>query len=171
MKELVLTLPSNSSDLWSEQIGILVINDQYEMLLHKHSPGVTRRAVWETPFLLPRNITRGNPYDDAHLFLTNLGIDGELHEAFISPPTSRQATLANINHLIIALTSAKTTDLVTQHTTSQCIAFDQVIHDAHEHPESYALWFRNSLDGVALYLKNLLKQSRLRMPEQQVELS
>ncbi len=171
MKKLVLTIPSNSSELWLNDIGILVINDQYEMLLHKISPTTAHHAVWETPYFLRHNTRLGNPYDAAHLFLTNLGIHGELHEAFTPSPIHRQAKLIHINHLIIALTSAKTTDLLTQNTASQCISFDHVIHDAHEHPESYALWFRNSLDGVALYLKNLLKQSRLPIPQQQVELS
>jgi hypothetical protein len=168
MNDVVLTvLPGNSDELWLlEHVGILIINDQHELLLHKRTPSITTRPIWESPYLLQRNTIAEKPYDAASRFLANLGVEGELHEAFTSMPKRPHTATKIVGHLIIALTSAEVTQQLTKQSASKCVAIEHVIADAHEHPEHYAQWFRNSLDGVSLYLKNLLKQSRLPLQEQ-----
>ncbi len=173
MKEVVLAVIARDGEdaLMHENIGILVINNQSEMLLHKTQSTKPHHYVWEPPHLLQHDPLIEKPCDAAERFLVAVGIDGEVHEAFMSYSMDSMGSLKKIDHLIIALTSVKSTELLKQKTAGECVPFDYVLHDAHEHPDCYAWWFRESLDGVALYLKNLLKQSKLLSPHKQAELS
>lgn len=159
-KELAHILRSSEDE---EYIGILVINDQRKILLHK-SP------QWESPYVLSHNPVLAKPREVAHHFLTALTIEAELHEAFISPTARTFGITHHIDHLIIALTAAENTERLQQTTASVWVSFDFALRDAHEQPDAYAPWLRESIDGVALYLKNLLKQSKL-LAVQQAELS
>ena len=147
-----------------EHIGILVINDQRKILLHK-SP------IWESPYVLSHNPALTKPREVAHHFLATLTIEAELYEAFISPAARNSTTKHHVDHLIIALTSTHNSELLKQTTASVWLSFDFVLRDTHEHPDTYMPWLRDSLDGVALYLKNLLKQSKLLAVQQLAELS
>lgn len=157
-KELAHVLRTSEHEAY---IGILVVNDQREILLHQTSE-------WESPYLLTHNPTTTKPGEVAHHFFATLAIEADIHEAFISSPLSNSS---NICHLIIALTSTQNTNLLKQKTAGACVSIDYLLYHVHDYPQKYANWLRESLDGVALYLKNLPKQSTLLAMQQQVELS
>ncbi len=159
-KELAHVLRSSENE---EYIGILIINDQGKILLHK-------APQWETPYVLSHNPVLVKPREIAHHFLMALGIEAELHEAFISLAPHTLDITHRVDHLIIAITTTENTEHLKQITASVWLPFEFVIDDAHEQPDTYAPWLRDSIDGVALYLKNLLKQSKL-LAVQQAELS
>ncbi|MBM3893656.1 hypothetical protein FJ365_04640 [Candidatus Dependentiae bacterium] len=159
-KELAHVLRSSENE---EYIGILIINDQRKILLHK-SP------QWESPYVLSHNPVLAKPREVAHHFLTALAIEAELYEAFISPAKHTLDIMHHVDHLIIAIINTETTEHINQITPSVWLPFEFVIHDVHEQPDTYAPWLCDSIDGIALYLKNLLKQSKL-LAVQQAELS
>ena len=147
-----------------ETIGILVINNQREILLHK-------TPYWQSPYVLSHNPALAKPREVAYHFMATLMIETEIYEAFITPTNRSKSLNNNIDHLIITLTSMHHNDLLKQTTAGVWLPFDFALRDAHERPDAYAEWLHKSLDGVALYLKNLLKQSKLLAVQQQVELS
>jgi hypothetical protein len=146
-------------------VGILIINVHGEILLHKKQLTTTDLILWETPYLLQHAYEEQPPLT-AKRFLDQHGLSGTLHEAFAV--TSQQT----IRRLIIAII-----DTETQHAAINALHHDslyrpmhEIMSDAQENPNSYSLWLRDSLDGVALYLKNFLKQSTMLMHRQQSEI-
>jgi hypothetical protein len=143
----------------SQIVGILIINAQGELLLRRKQQTKSLFTPWETPYLTTPLGQNAHTVTVMH-FLATHGLTGSLHAAFsvIQDHTVR--------HFIIAVL-----DEMPHHTPAinvESIEFlyrpiNEIISDAQNHPQTYALWLLDSLDGVALYLKNLLKQSTMLM--------
>lgn len=166
MKEVVVgSIVACEEVLLSPMISMLIINTHGEILLQKKRLATTNFILWETPYLLPHS------QEEAALltverFLANHGFNGTAHEAFAF--TSNQKA----RHIIIAIIEENA--LITASLDSYDGALYRSIHeimiDAQENPNSYASWLHDSLDGVSLYLKNLLKQSTMLMHTRQSEM-
>jgi isopentenyldiphosphate isomerase len=160
MEELVRNMTEGESKELARAIGIFVINSKGDMLLHKKTQANNpEQFLWEIPYLIHTSTTH-SPLDEAQRYLVQLGIESELHEAF----TINSSLVAPFKggHVIIALAVDPSLITVYAHDIYQWAPIDYVIHDAHEHSGRYAPWFKAALEGVALYLKNLLQQRSAR---------
>ncbi len=139
-------------------IGIFIINIKSNMLLHKKTePTLVGEYLWEIPYLIYSD-TDISPLDAAQDYLMGLGIECQLYEAFtLNAAQQPQMTARKGGHVIIALASAADSTLHFATDVYKWMAVEAVLHDAHEHASHYAPWFRATLEGVALYLKNILK--------------
>lgn len=170
MKEVVAASHANNEELKNQPpTGLFIINIAGELILQRkpfnHGGSTTYR--WESPHL-PLLPTHETAHHAAQQLLDTLGIRAELHEAFTGSSGSSSPRNAQHGRVIIALTTTEGTDTYRQtHTSSDCKPLALVVSDAHEHPQHYSPWLRTSLEGVELYLKNLLKQRTLHAHDQQ----
>jgi hypothetical protein len=143
-------------------VAIFIINAHGELLLHKKTLGLgaaTKQYVWETPYIVQQD-SLISPQEEAERYLGALGIDCQLYEAFTVNGISRLDTSAlhGGNHILIALAAEKAFERFASHNEFCISSINHVLIDAHDHPANYAAWFRITLEGVALYLKDLLSQ-------------
>ena len=131
----------------AQTIGIFIINNKSEMLLHKKSSQTYQATSWEPPYFVHHDGTT-SPSDIAQLYVDQLGIECELHEAF-SPAT-------HSNHIIIALTKEHGPQLHFATEAYKWMPIASVLHAIHDHSKQYASWFKSALEGIQLYLKNII---------------
>lgn len=149
MKEVVTksAMQHDENIVHAQTIGIFIINNKSEMLLHKKSSLTHLATSWEPPSFIYHDTSTSSTHI-AKLYVEQLGIECELHEAF-SPAT-------HSNHIIIALIKEQTSQLHFATEAYKWMPISSVLHAIHEHPKQYASWFRAALEGIQLYLKNIL---------------
>lgn len=147
--------------LQQKVIALFVINDQGELLLHKKTASSEHQKsyVWQTPYLI--NSDEGSQAQlAAQSYLSGLGITSQIHEVF-TPTWSHEKNPQHefVGKVLIALTDQNSTAPYALQEDFKCLHLAHVINDAHENPNRYTPWFRNTLEGVALYLKNIIDKT------------
>jgi hypothetical protein len=92
------------------------------------------------------------------LYVDQLGIECELHEAFTFNQLAQHSNdpITCGNHIIIALTKTDDSQLHFATEAYKWMPITSVLHAIHEQPKHYASWFRGALEGIQLYLKNII---------------
>ncbi len=129
-------------------IGMFIINEKGEMLLQKKTNGLLEHQ-WDAPCFVHDDLSASSR-EVASKYLKQLGIDCELYEAFGVGGIA--ATKGE--HIIIGLTRTPHVNVGTQAGSYKWTHIKRVLQDVNEQSQNYAPWLRQSLEGVALYLKS-----------------
>jgi isopentenyl-diphosphate delta-isomerase len=164
MKDEVVNQVTNKKDNQKKQsriIGIFIVNNNKEMLLQKKLTSHQQaQQLWQTPYLIHHESPIA-PITTAQIYVEKLGINCELQEAFTINQTINQSSKHRTNHgehVIIAVVKETQNQRHTASDAYTWVPINHVLHDAHENPSKYAQWFRKTLEGVNLYLKNQNKK-------------
>jgi isopentenyldiphosphate isomerase len=166
MKNTIETRNTGESKV--RAIGIFIINEKGEMLLQKKMNEKLQQQ-WDTPCFV-HDDSVSSPRDAAQVYLKQLGIDCELYEAFGISPSYASGSASKGEHIIIGLTKSSFVDVDTQAGTYKWAHIKRVLQDANEQSQHYAPWLRQSLEGVALYLKSYLNNQESDQSQTHVEL-
>ena len=139
-------------------IGIFIINPEGAMLLHKKTDLLPSEYCWEIPYLIHYE-TALSPLEAARNYLTHLGVFCQLYEAFTVHAHQYAGGLirGKGGRVIIARASTFAAFFHSATDVYAWMPIDEVVRDTHEHPARYAPWLRSSLEGVVLYLKDIIK--------------
>jgi len=181
MEEKVIVVDKNGLEIGLEEketahkagvlhrsFGVFIVNSQGQMLIHKrastkkHCAGLWSHACSSHP--KPGEITK----DAAQRRLAEeMGLACDLQEAF---PFIYQADSKNhpcdhgYTHLFIGICDDDPIPNPEEFETFKWIDLHVLLKDVHENPQCYTHWFRQVIEGVALYIKNFLATKKQTAP-------
>lgn len=138
-------------------VGMFVITHNGEILLQaSQSLASTPKFTWQPP-LLSQQKNIATPISRAKEYLETIGLDGQLYEVFTLDTKSSKKSSVTVSKVRIVVALVKT-DTQRPHFTDQLHqwkSFSLVLRDVQNSPTNYAEWFRATIEGVALFLKNV----------------
>lgn len=161
MKELVTGRQLGVKEHCSNpSFGLFIVTNNDQVILHKRPLTAEHSSSyhWAPPRIRYDTQTQ-TPRSAAQDFLHQAAIEGQLHEAFT--PGIAPTAVTDLGFLMIALTPAEGVERYCLATGTHSIPLNQVLREIDETPQYYAPWLRKCLEGIALYLKNLRKNSTL----------